>query len=1445
MYVNLATKSDYSLQEGASKVADMVKRAQALGFEALALTDRSAMFGAYDFSKLAKKAGILPIIGVQLPVAFGEGRGRKKGYLVFLAQNELGYRNLCRIMNDALRPDENGRMDGCVKPHKLADYAEGIIVLSGGEDGLLPEMLKSDKPDLALKSAKWLKGLFNDRFYIQINRTREVRNEVEAKVEAGLLELANEKRFKLVRDGEIVFRGIPVVATAEARYATPDRHDAYEILMALNATKKLDISGGTIIRQQPNEYHLRSNEEMQRLFADMPHALENTRQLAQRCAFMVTDRKPILPPFESESGRSEIEELRAQSLEGLEQRLERVENLTAERRKEYFDRLTYELDIIEGMGFPGYFLIVSDFIKWAKLKDIPVGPGRGSGAGSMVAWALLITDLDPFEYGLLFERFLNPERVSMPDFDIDICMVRRDEVIQYVADKYGRENVSQIITFGEVKTKNALKDTGRILVDANHGGYGFGETNELCKLVPNEDGSAQPMKLAAAMENAPDFRDAIRKSAKLTTLFEQACKIEGLYKTTGSHAAGVIIGDRPLDELIPISWDDKGKPVTQYNMKGSENVGLVKFDFLGLKTLSVIKLTVDMIKEGIGKEIDISAIPTDDAAVYEMLAEGYSNGVFQFESAGMQKVLKQVRPTRIEDLIAVNALYRPGPMDQIDHYAACKNGTAEPHYPAPVERTKPFLEETFGIMVYQEQVMRVAQEFAGYSLGGADLLRRAMGKKIASEMDAQRKTFVDGGVERGSTAAEANQLFGTIEKFAGYGFNKSHAAAYAYIAYQTAWLKRHYPAQFFASLMSFETHKPERMALIRDDMTYFDIEMLPPSINRSNPLFAPEKSNGSKGGWGIRFGLTAIKGISGEMEGFVRERAKGPFRDLKDFVRRNDKFVDKNQLTKLVEAGAFDEFDRNRRRTLALLDFHAKGQGPKGQASMFEEIIDETIPPELLEQKEWGNKLDREFTSVGFYFGTHPIDHHLPKLRRKKVIPIAEHKLEMEAQRKAEKHNCRICVMVDGVFQKTSRFGKQYLQVKLSEKHHAFTAPFFGTRDLSVIEAAERFRAAQVNRLPIIISGAIVLQDDGQNIDVKIFDMFDIESFLADVRGDLHITVDVKEIQDLPETAQMKIKASDDLQRGAISRAQYEKIMRDAMVQKIQDRVKTLRAYLSDIRINDENDPEAIKIRLALYDGELPLEQKALAGKYLVSAAVEGRIKAMDGVTSVQEIASKAPAPEAKKEMREEAAEAANIHAGGSGVGVRRRRSLSGAPSASTAPAPSNRDDAEDQPESNAHLAQDGVGVRRRRSLSAPATPATAPATPVAAPTPRAAQPSAENTEDQPESNAHLAQDGVGVRRRRTVSAVTPAPATPAPTPAAAPEAPASTTNRLTGGLRRRRVVAPSAPAPTTEQAPTEAKASPAPAETQAAPKPEAAPRPSALMRRRRVVPPSAPDQEN
>lgn len=1216
MYTNLIVKSDYSFTEGASKIKDLLSKAKEEGHSALAITDRNNMFGAYEFSKFAKSLGIKPLIGCQMPITYDK-KNNKVGYITLFAQNEQGYKNICHIMCESQKPDSQKADQYTINMQTLMDNAGSVIAVSGGYDGVLYRMLEEGQLENAHQLVVFLHKVFKDRLYLQINRNRKITS-TDKKVEEAILKIASSQQFKIKQSDGTVINGIPVVATSEVRYTSSDRHDSYEILRAIDENRKISIDNEKIIRNDDNDYSFKSNDEFEKIFSDIPNSILNANYLAQRCSFIVEDREPILPAFETEAGRTELEELRTQSFDGLEVRIQGM-NLSEVEIQKYKDRLDYELNIIANMGFPGYFLIVSDFIKWAKENDIPVGPGRGSGAGSMVAYCLMITNLDPFRFGLLFERFLNPERVSMPDFDVDFCQDRREEVIQYVQRKYGVDKVSQIATFGEIKSKTAIKDTGRVIIHESLGGYGFGETNEFTKMIPKKENSQEPKNLQEAFDTTPDLNEKIQKSEKLKILFENSLKIEGLYRSSGAHAAGVIIGDRTLHELVPLKWDDNtGMPLSQFNMKGSENVGLVKFDFLGLKTLSVIKEAVDLIKEKKGIAIDIDEIDLAEEGVFKMLQEGRSNGVFQFESAGMQNVLRQVKPTRIEDLIAVNALYRPGPMDQIEHYANCKNGYSQPRYPNPIERTKPFLEETYGIMIYQEQVMRVAQEVAGYSLGAADLLRRAMGKKIQSEMDAQKSMFIEGAVERGTTEKEADQLFETIAKFAGYGFNKSHAAAYAYIAYQTAWLKKNYPAEFFAALLSYE-QKPERMALIKEDMDDFGIRMLPPDINQSFPSFKTESDKKSYQGFGIRFGLNAIKGLSGDMAGFIEERQKAEFKDLRDFAKRGGAYFNKAKFEKMAESGVFDSLYENRYGAVSIIKWHMQNQKTaiENQDSLFGEELDSKVPDELLELEDWGDKTEREFNAVGFYFHNHPIDTYLPRLKKAKIKRLSSLREYMVDTGKAELSFKKVCVMVENCFPKNSRNDKLYLTARVAEKGESFDIPFFGSKKMKVEEALNILNSAKANRVPVVANVNLVLEERGTSLRVYAQEFFEIEQFLSEVRGDVILIIDTDKMISRTEEYRLELEAKKEYANNEISESEFENRKQKIFIQKVSSRMTELKSYLASIQVDQSKS--AIGMQIILKSGDNVLESKKLDGKYLFTPVSENHLKTMDGIISVQE----------------------------------------------------------------------------------------------------------------------------------------------------------------------------------------------------------------------------------
>ncbi|MCB2081063.1 MAG: DNA polymerase III subunit alpha, partial [Rickettsiales bacterium] len=770
-FIHLRTHSAYSLSRGAIPVKGLVKLCVEHGMPAVALTDSGNLFGSLEFSLAALDVGVQPIIGcvVNLREASEspwEQKSPPPAPMVLLAKDDTGYHHLLKLVSQSyLQGIYQGVPTLTLDTFKGA--SEGLIAFTGGAEGVLGQHLLARQPERAMEVLEVLKSYFPERLYIELMRHGR---EVEVQTEPALLEMAYA-------------HGLPLVATNDVHFATPGMAEAHRVLTCI--AEGSYISEGAHPYFTP-EHYFKSAEEMQALFSDIPEAIANTVQIAQRCAVMSHPRKPMLPGFATGEGRDEAAELRVQAEAGLKERLEEAaytEDMNAATREEiakpYFERLQFELDTIVNMQFPGYFLIVSDFIRWSKQHGIPVGPGRGSGAGSVVAWSLQITDLDPLRFGLLFERFLNPERISMPDFDIDFCQERRDEVIQYVRDKYGADKVAQIITFGKLQARAVLRDVGRVLQ------MPYKKVDGICKMIPFNP--LAPVTLSQAIEMDKELQAERERDETVAHLLDIGLKLEGLYRHASTHAAGVVIADRPLDELIPLYSDPRSDmPVTQYSMKYAEMAGLVKFDFLGLKTLTLIDRACKLVRERV-PEFDIRAIPLDDKPSYKLLSEGRTVGVFQMESAGMRDALRKMRPDTIEDIIALISLYRPGPMENIPTYIACKHGREKPDYLHP--KLEPILKETFGVMIYQEQVMQIAQVLSGYSLGGADLLRRAMGKKIKEEMDAQRESFMQGAKKNHVDPKKAGEIFDLVAKFAGYGFNKSHSAAYGFIAFQTAYLK--------------------------------------------------------------------------------------------------------------------------------------------------------------------------------------------------------------------------------------------------------------------------------------------------------------------------------------------------------------------------------------------------------------------------------------------------------------------------------------------------------------------------------------------------------------------------------------------------------------------------------------------------------------------------------
>jgi DNA polymerase-3 subunit alpha len=1016
-FVHTHVHSAYSLREGAIPVETLVKFAKADEQPAIAITDTNSLFAALEFSEKAAKSGIQPLTGAQLTVDFADapaGRLNRlaRAPIVLLAQDERGYMNLMRLVSNVwLAPDPGD--EAHVRLDAL-DETAGLIALTGGASGAVDRLLAVGAGDLAEARLQRLAALFPDRLYVELQR-HESRDH-----EPVLLDLAYR-------------RSLPLVAANEPYFAAASDFEAQDALLA--------IAEGALLatperRKLTPQHRLKTRAEMVKLFADLPEATDNSVEIALRCAYRPRTRKPILPRFSLPGGEAldEEAELRRQATEGLERLMARYGLAPGFTEDQYRERLEFELSVIARMKFPGYFLIVSDFIKWAKAHDIPVGPGRGSGAGSLVAYALTITDLDPMRFGLLFERFLNPERISMPDFDVDFCQERRDEVIAYVRERYGQDRVAQIITFGSFLARGVMRNVGRVLE------MPLGQVDRLAKLVPQNP--AKPVTLKEAVRDEPKLQEAAASDPKVAQMLAIAEKLEGLLSNASTHAAGVVIGDRPLVELVPLYKDPKSvMPATQFNMKWVEPAGLVKFDFLGLKTMTVLRHAQKLVARK-GVEIELGAIPLDDKKTYEMLGRGETVGVFQVESAGMRKALVEMRADRFEDLIALVALYRPGPMANIPTYCARKLGREQPEYMH--EKTEPILKETFGVIIYQEQVMQIAQALSGYSLGEADMLRRAMGKKIKAEMDAQRARFVNGAVERGLNKANADEIFDLLAKFADYGFNKSHAAAYALISYWTAWYKANHPAEFLAASMTLDKGNTDKLAEFRADARRLELRVAPPSINRSGADF-DVRYDGD--GPTILYALGAIKGVgAAQAQAVADARAdSGAFRSLADFARRVDpKQVNKKALECLANAGAFDEIESDRAVAFASIEAML-GQAQRraeersvGQVALFGDAHEAEIK---VKAAPWSasERLQREFDAIGFFLSGHPLEAHEAVIKRMRAIRWSE----FVARVRAGDTTHRLAASVLDRMERRTKAGKKMGVIQLSDPSGQYEVVLF------------------------------------------------------------------------------------------------------------------------------------------------------------------------------------------------------------------------------------------------------------------------------------------------------------------------------------------------------------------------------------------------------------------
>ncbi|ROQ91217.1 DNA polymerase III subunit alpha [Desulfosoma caldarium] len=1026
-FVHLHVHSQYSLLDGAIRLDDLVHKAKEFEMHAVAVTDHGNMFGALEFYEKAKKAGIKPIIGCEIYLAprgrhtrgaFGPAGTATNGadddrnqHLILLAQDLTGYKNLLKIVT-------LGYLEGFYyKPRAdkelLRAHHEGLIALSGCLKGEVAMELLHDRADAARRAAREYQEIFGeDRFFLEIQAN-------------GIPEQAivNEKIIALAKE-----TGLPLVATNDCHYLTRSDARAHDILLCIQTGK--NVLDEKRMKFRTDQLYFKSPEEMFREFSHVPEALENTVRIADMCSLKIPLGEYHFPVFPVPNGESIETQFRKTAMKGFEKRLSEIRHnrphLSDQDLEEYRKRLQYELDVIVDMGFAAYFLIVADFIAYAKNRGIPVGPGRGSAAGSLVAYVMGITDLDPIEHGLIFERFLNKERISMPDIDVDFCVLGRDEVFRYVSEKYGRDQVAQIATFGTMQAKAVVRDVGRALA------MPYNEVDKIAKLIP----AGPDVTLAKAFEQEPRLVELQRDNPQIRELFEIAQALEGLTRHASTHAAGVVISDKPLVEYMPLFRDQDGKVVTQFSMKYVEKAGLIKFDFLGLRNLTVIHNAVQLIEKNHGVRLDMKRLPLDDPKTYQLLGRADTTGVFQLESSGMRDILVRLQPERFDDIVALVALYRPGPIKSgmVDHYIDGKHGRIPMSY--DLEPLRPILESTYGVILYQEQVMEIARVLANYTLGEADILRRAMGKKIPEVMAAQRERFLAGARENGIDLTKANHIFDLMDKFAGYGFNKSHSAAYALIAYQTAYLKAHYPVEFMAALLNSFLSNTDQVVKLINECRDKNIAVLPPDVNVSELDFTVVEGK-------IRFGLGAVKNVGeGAIEAILAARAKdGPFTSIYNFCERVDSSkVNRRVLEHLIKCGAFDSIHPDRARVLAAMDQALERAQVRqrdrnaGQLSLFDLLrasSDHSPEPQSLpEVPSWDSRtvLNYEKETLGFYISGHPLDHYMDIL---KTLCTAD---TQKVREKPEGAKVILCGLVSLTKEVTTKKGERMAFLNLEDK---------------------------------------------------------------------------------------------------------------------------------------------------------------------------------------------------------------------------------------------------------------------------------------------------------------------------------------------------------------------------------------------------------------------------
>ena len=1042
-FIHLRVRSSYSLLESSLHMEELTDLCIHNTMPAIGISDNNNLFGALEFSELMVKSGIQPIIGttINLHASLDNNANLAQeisnSSVCLIATNEIGYSNLMRL--SSLSYQKSNFITPYITFDELFQYNDGVIILTGGEKGLINKLIHENNHTVASEHLIKLKKIFSDRLYIEIQRSN---SQNEDYTETALIDFAYDMN-------------IPLVATNNVLFASKEDHEANDILQCILSS---DVISNPNRNFASEEGYFKSQQEMVQLFRDIPEAIANTLLIAQRCSYRPLTLDPVLPKYSSDANNNENEILSEMAIAGLESRLSKYGVADGFTNLEYKERLREELSIVLDMNYAGYFLIVADIINWSKDNSIPVGPGRGSGAGSLVAWSIGITDLDPIKFNLVFERFLNPHRVSMPDFDIDFCPIRRDEVINYIKERYGKERVAQIITFGKLQARAVIRDVGRVLE------MPYSQVDNICRLIPNNP--ANPMNLTEAITGIKELRILKETDETISKLLTFSLSLEGLYRHASTHAAGVVISEKELTEYVPIYMDQKtNMPVTQFNMKWAEQAGLVKFDILGLKTLSVISECCKQLNN-IGISVDISAIKLEDQKTIDLFREGQTSGVFQFESSGMKDLLIKAQPSNFEDLIALIALFRPGPMENIPQYLNSKNSNTE--IEVLHDLITPIIADTYGVIIYQEQVIQIAQRLANYSLGEADILRRAMGKKIKSEMDAQRNNFIIGASDNGVSKEKAEYIFDLVDKFAGYGFNKAHSAAYALIAFQTAYLKANHPLAFISALLTLDIGNIDKVSNIISEAKRMKIDILPPSINQSMDDFKIE-------GKGIRFSLAAIRNVGAQAVKHIcdERHANGVFQSMYDFISRIDPhYLNKRSLESLIMSGSFDEFEENRALLFSNIDMflseairiHKKNI--HGQIDIFQESQSENQAFNLIGNSDWSQieKLNREYEVIGTYLSGHPIEDYSQTLIANKVINFDE----FVSNVKNKKHKqARLAGVIQNRINRRGKNGRTYSFIKLSDQSQDFEALMFS-------DVVERY-----NDL-IFIGNTVILKVDAE-----------------------------------------------------------------------------------------------------------------------------------------------------------------------------------------------------------------------------------------------------------------------------------------------------------------------------------------------------------------------------